>query len=54
MLLQTRGFKLMDPPNIFLDGTQLSFVDSFKYLGHIITKDFRDDDVKRATRSHKR
>ena len=41
-----------DPPSIFLSGSRLQYVDSFRYLGHIITNDFKDDeDIKREIKS---
>ena len=39
-------------PKVCLDGKALKFVNEFKYLGHIITSDFKDDsDIDRVRRS---
>ena len=39
-------------PNIYLGSTVLAYVQNFKYLGHIISNDLKDDeDLKRETRS---
>ena len=37
-----KGMKIL--PSIFLNGKKLEYVDKIKYLGVIITSDFRDDD----------
>ena len=40
------------PPNVYLDGMVLEYVESFKYLGHIIKNDLTDDDaILRKVRS---
>ena len=40
------------PPSIYLGGSKLEYVESFPYLGHIITADFTDDeDIKKETRN---
>ena len=52
MLIRPRSMTLSDPPNIYLGDVVLEYVDSFKYLGHIISSSFKDDDdIKRETRS---
>ena len=39
-------------PNIYLSDCKLSFVNSFKYLGHMISSDFSDEeDLRRENRS---
>ncbi|CAK1598235.1 unnamed protein product [Parnassius mnemosyne] len=39
-------------PPVVLDGVPLKLVDSFKYLGHIVTADLRDDeDIERERRA---
>ena len=39
-------------PNFILDGQQLSFVSSFRYLGHIVENNMCDDlDIKREIRN---
>ena len=48
LLILSRGYSLPRPPNIYLGGNVLAYVDSFKDLGHIISADFMDDlDVDR-------
>ena len=43
---------IRNPPNIYLDGSVVEYVNRFKYLGHIITRDFcDDDDIMREVRS---
>ena len=38
-------------PNVYLSGNVLAYVNSFKYLGHIICRDFTDDeDIRREIR----
>ena len=39
-------------PNIYMAGSQLQYVSSFKYLGHFITVDLKDEmDIAREVRS---
>ena len=41
-----------EPPKIYLDGAVIKYVNSFSYLGHIISNDFTDDlDIQRETRN---
>ena len=48
-----KRYKLDAPPNVYLDGRVLVFVDNFKYLGHIISCDFTDAaDIMREVKSH--
>ena len=52
MRLLNNGRNDEAPPNIYLNGRTLEYVKQFKYLGHIITEDFMDDeDIKREMRS---
>ena len=52
MLIRPRANTLLTPPRIYLGRTLIKYVDKFRYLGHIITDDFTDDeDIKRETRS---
>ena len=54
MLIQTgrASGKIQIPPSIYLGGNKLNFVDCFKYLGHFITSDFKDDmDIGREVKS---
>ena len=38
-------------PGIYLNDSKLAYVDTFTYLGHIITKEFKDDDdIQKETR----
>ena len=52
MCVTPRGLRLNTLPSVYLSEVKLSYVDSFTYLGHIITSEFNDDeDIKRETRS---
>ena len=45
MLVQRQGRNnVVSPPDIVLSGQVLEYVQSFKYLGHIITADLRDNE----------
>ena len=51
MCVLPRGCGIEKLPNVYLSGNVLVYVDSFKYLGHIICSDFSDDeDIKREIR----
>ena len=51
LLILPGGYSLPRPPNVYLGGNVLAYVDSFKYLGHIISADFMDDlDIDRERR----
>ena len=51
MVCTTEG-RLAIPPNIYLDDKLLVYVKSFKYLGHIICSNLRDeDDINREIRN---
>ena len=40
------------PPPVYLSNDALEYVESFRYLGHIITTNFRDDsDIEREIKS---
>ena len=43
LLFLSRVYRLLRPPNIYLDDNVLAYVESFKYLGHIISADLIDD-----------
>ena len=52
MCILPRTAKPLIPPNIYLCGSIINFVDKFRYLGHIISNDCTDDwDIERETRS---
>ena len=52
MAILPKRYAIDAPPNVYLDGRVLVFVEHFKYLGHIITCDFTDDaDIMREVRS---
>ena len=52
MCATPKGYRGFVPPAIYLNNEKLSYVDSFYYLGHIITSDISDDeDIKREIRS---
>ena len=52
MLILPRNMKLEDPPKIYLSGSKINYVESFRYLGHVISNDFYDDlDIARETRN---
>ena len=52
LLISPKGCKLDQIPNVYLKGKVLEYVDSFKYLGHLICGNFMDDDdIKRELRS---
>ena len=49
---KSRATATFIPPPIFLSGSSLQYVENFKYLGHIITADFKDDqDIMRELRN---
>ena len=43
MLILPSGVRISNPPNIYLNGTLINYCDKFRYLGHIISNDMRDD-----------
>ena len=46
------SFCMLNKPNVYLGENVLSYVDEFKYLGHIISSDLSDDaDIERERRS---
>ena len=52
MVILPRGFKCEIPPNIYLSGAVIKYVDLFQYLGRVISKYFTDnDDIARETRN---
>nr|XP_037874597.1 uncharacterized protein LOC119630135 [Bombyx mori] len=52
MVFQARGRCLDNIPSVKLNGTPLRRVDKFKYLGHFVTSDLRDDaDIERERRA---
>ncbi|KAA5589313.1 hypothetical protein F3G61_31360, partial [Pseudomonas aeruginosa] len=52
MVFQARGRCLDNIPSVKLNGTPLRRVDTFKYLGHFVTSDLRDDtDIERERRA---
>lgn len=52
MVFQVRGKHLPPVPPIRLYGTPLDRVESFKYLGHVVTSDLKDDaDIERERRA---
>ena len=52
MMIPSGPNATFDPPNIFLSGAILEYVTKFKYLGHTITNNFKDDeDILREIRS---
>ena len=52
MLIHAGTTPMPSPPDIYLSGTVLQYVESFRYLGHIITNDFKDDvDIQRELKS---
>ena len=44
MVIPSKGVKWWSPPNFYLDGVVLEYVESFIYLGHFIKNDLTDDD----------
>ena len=51
MCILPRSYEVVGLPGIYLNDTKLEYVDTFTYLGHIITKEFNDDDdIKKETR----
>ena len=51
MVILPRDFKCEILPNIYLSGAVMKYVYSFQYFGHVISKDFTDDeDIARETR----
>ena len=52
MVVKPRGSKLRTPPDIWLCGVKIKYVNSFKYLGHIVADDMTDDlDICREIRN---
>ena len=52
MRILPQGAKYSKPPNIYLCGAIISYVKTFRYLGHVISSDFTDDeDIERETRN---
>ena len=52
MVILPRGFKCKIPPNIYLSGAVIKYADSFQYVGHVISKDFtNNEDIARETRN---
>ena len=54
MLIQTcfASGRILTPPNIYLNGECLHYVDHFKYLGHYITENLKVDlDIDRELKS---
>ncbi|XP_063894713.1 uncharacterized protein LOC135117964 [Helicoverpa armigera] len=52
MVFQARGSSLSQTPQIKLNGYPLNRVEQFKYLGHILTPDLKDDtDIERERRA---
>ena len=52
MAISPRGINLDSMPKIKLGECELAYVDTFKYLGHYITSDFKDNmDIAREVRS---
>ena len=52
MLIMPKKMKIGNPPNIILSGQVIRYVESFKYLGHVITSDFMDDhDIEREIKN---
>ena len=52
MLVSPVGSSFTNKPNIYLKDNVISYVDEFKYLGHIINNDLTDDkDIERERRS---
>ena len=52
MVIKPAGMQGLVPPKLYLGTHEISYVDCFKYLGHIITSDFTDDqDIERETRN---
>ena len=52
MLIKPRGMRDFVPPKIFIGPSEVQYVESFKYLGHIIYKEFTDDsDIEREIRN---
>ena len=51
MIIKPRGLSF-DPPDVTLSGVKIKYVSQFKYLGHIITERFTDDeDIEREIRN---
>lgn len=52
MVFRARGRCLRNVPTIRLNGSPLNRVDRFKYLGHLVTSDLKDDaDIERERRA---
>ena len=52
LLVLPKTLKLVNKPNIYLGENVLSYVERFKYLGHILTATFTDDeDIDREKRN---
>ncbi|XP_068621204.1 uncharacterized protein [Battus philenor] len=52
LVFQTKNHKVTQVPPIKLNGEPLKRVSSFKYLGHVVTEDLKDDkDIERERRA---
>ncbi|CAK1595278.1 unnamed protein product [Parnassius mnemosyne] len=52
LIFQARRRKLGDVPRVLLNGVALGRVNAFKYLGHVVTEDLKDDaDIERERRA---
>ena len=52
MVIRAPGYSKFKFPDFYLSGSKLTEVSEFKYLGHIIQNDLKDDkDIARATRA---
>ncbi|CAG9138100.1 unnamed protein product [Plutella xylostella] len=52
MVFEAGSKRMPDLPAIFLDGTELQRVHTFKYLGHVLASDLKDDaDIERERRA---
>lgn len=52
MVFQVKGRDPIDVPQIKLNGKELQRVSKFKYLGHLVTTDLKDDaDIERERRA---
>jgi hypothetical protein len=43
MFIESKAFKLIQIPEVFLNGVALKYVDEVKYLGHYLCKSMKDD-----------
>ncbi|XP_063544877.1 uncharacterized protein LOC134753045 [Cydia strobilella] len=52
MVFEPRGYRIGEVPPIQLNGTPLERVNGFKYLGHIVSSDMKDNmDIERERRA---